>query len=130
MLVLGAGLGVATVASADTPVTPIPPSAPSAPAPTTAPPPIVPPPGSEQPDWQTDPGQAEREAELIQALAEMFGVDEAEIRAALEQVRAAYEAQGPEVLESYLDQAVQAGILTQEEADLVRQAVEESLAPR
>jgi hypothetical protein len=66
-------------------------------------------------------------------LAEMLGVDEAQIKAALDEVRAAYEAEGPAALDAYLDQAVQLGILTQEEADAVRQAVEGSmtdLAPR
>jgi len=63
----------------------------------------------------------------------MLGVDEAEIKAALDEVRAAYEAEGPAALDAYLDQAVEAGILTQEEADAVRQVVEQgmiNLAPR
>jgi hypothetical protein len=58
----------------------------------------------------------------------MLGVDEAEIRAALDQIRAAYEAEGPAALDAWLDQAVQSGILTQEEADAVRQAVEEGMS--
>ena len=54
-------------------------------------------------------------------LSEMFGVDEAEIKAALDEMRASYEAAGgPAALDGYLDQAVQAGILTQEEADMIR----------
>ncbi|HEX3197192.1 MAG TPA: hypothetical protein VHR39_06505 [Propionibacteriaceae bacterium] len=75
-----------------------------------------------------DPDQAEREAALVQALSEMLGVDEAEIRAALDQIRAAYEAEGPAALDAWLDQAVQSGILTQEEADAVRQAVEQGMS--
>jgi hypothetical protein len=81
----------------------------------------------------TDPDQAEREAVLIKALSEMLGVDEAEIKAALDEIRAAYAAEGPAALDAYLDQAVEAGILTQEEADAVRQAVEQGMtnpAPR
>ena len=74
-----------------------------------------------------DPDQAEREAALVQALSEMLGVDEAEIRAALDQIRAAYAAEGPAALDAWLDQAVQSGILTQEEADAVRQAVEQGM---
>ena len=58
----------------------------------------------------------------------MLGVDEAEIKAALDEIRAAYQAEGPAALDAYLDQAVEAGILTQEEADAVRQAVEQSMA--
>jgi hypothetical protein len=127
-LVLGAGIGVASVASADTPTTPDPTSTPSS---TSAP--SSPAPGTEPPGWPTDPDQAEREAVLIKALSEMLGVDEAEIKAALDEIRAAYQAEGPAALDAYLDQAVEAGILTQEEADAVRQAVEQgviNLGPR
>jgi hypothetical protein len=66
-------------------------------------------------------------------LSSMLGVDEAEIKAALDEIRAAYAAQGPAALDPYLEQAVQAGILTPEEADAVRQAIEEGwidLGPR
>jgi hypothetical protein len=127
-LVLGAGIGVASVASADTPTTPDPTSTPSS---TSAP--SSPAPGTEPPGWPTDPDQAEREAVLIKALSEVLGVDEAEIRAALDEIRAAYAAEGPAALDAWLDQAVQSGILTQEEADAVRQAVEQgviNLGPR
>ena len=58
----------------------------------------------------------------------MLGVDEAQIKAAIDEIRAAYEAEGPAALDAYLDQAVQAGILTQEEADAIRQAVEQSMS--
>ncbi|HEX6757547.1 MAG TPA: hypothetical protein VF086_03910 [Propionibacteriaceae bacterium] len=122
MLALGAGIGVASVASADTTATPNPTTTPSS-----APAPTAPPPGTERPEWPTNPQQDEREAALIKALSEMLGVDEAEIKAALDEVRAAYEAEGPAALESWLDQAVQSGILTQSEADAIQQAVEEGL---
>ena len=59
----------------------------------------------------------------------MLGVDEAEVKAALDQIRAAYEAEGPAALDGYLDEAVRWGILTQEEADAIRQAVEEGMTP-
>ncbi|HET9303685.1 MAG TPA: hypothetical protein VFO20_12985, partial [Propionibacteriaceae bacterium] len=59
---------------------------------------------------------------------EMLGVDEAEIKAALDEVRAAYEAEGPAALDAYLDEAVRSGLLTQDEADAIRQAVEEGLS--
>lgn len=123
MLALGAGLGVASVASADTPVAPTPTIAPS--SPTT---PGGPPPGAERPDWPTSPEQQEREAALIKALAEMLGVDETEIKAALDEVRAAYEAEGSAALDAYLDEAVRSGLLTQDEADAIKQAVEEGLS--
>ena len=120
VLALGAGLGVASVASADTPPTPNP-TAPSAPTPSD------PPPGFERPDWPTSPGQDESEAALIKVLAEMFGVEEAEIRAALDEIRAAYATEGPAALDAWLEEAVRSGILTQDEADVIRQAAEESL---
>jgi hypothetical protein len=129
VLALGAGIGVASAnfASADITPTPSPTIAPpSAPTPST-PTPSSPPPGTEQPGWPSNPGQDEQEAALIKVLSEMLGVDEAEIKAALDEIRAAYEAEGPEALDGYLDQAVQAGILTQEEADAIRQAVEEGM---
>jgi hypothetical protein len=123
MLALGAGLGVASVASADTPAAPTPTIAPS--GPTT---PGGPPPGAERPDWPTSPEQQEREAALIKVLAEMLGVDETEIKAALDEVRAAYEAEGSAALDAYLDEAVRSGLLTQDEADAIKQAVEEGLS--
>ena len=122
MLALGAGIGLASVASADTPATPNPTTTPSS-----IPTPSSPPPGTERPDWPTSPQQDEREAALIKVLSEMLGVDEAEVKAALDEVRAAYEAEGPAALDAWLDEAVQSGILTQSEADAIRQAVEEGL---
>ena len=134
VLALGAGIGVvaANFASADITPTPSPTSAPSTLTPSTptpsTPTPGSPPPGAEQPGWPGDPGQAEQEAALIKVLSEMLGVDEAQIKAAIDEIRAAYEAEGPAALDAYLDQAVQAGILTQEEADAIRQAVEQSMS--
>ena len=147
LLVLGAGVGVAATAFADTPTpAPNPTSAPTIPPPdaplpapdTPLPAPDTPlpsdsPPGPERPDWPTSPDQEAQEAALIKVLSEMLGVDEAQVKAALDQIRAAYEAEGPAALDPYLDQAVQIGILTQEEADAVRQAIEEgwvNLGPR
>ena len=122
MLALGAGIGLASVASADTPATPNPTTTPSS-----IPTPSSPAPGTERPDWPTSPQQDEREAALIKVLSEMLGVDEAEVKAALDEVRAAYEAEGPAALDAWLDEAVRSGILTQAEADAIRQAVEEGL---
>ena len=151
MLVLGAGVGLATTASADTPA-PYPTTAPSIPTPGAplpsiptpgapqpsiptpgAPLPTTPPPGAEQPDLPTSPEQQLQEAALVKVLSGMLGVDEAQIKAALDEIRAAYVAQGPAGLDPYLEQAVQAGILTPEEAAVVRQAIEQGwidLGPR
>jgi hypothetical protein len=130
--VLGAGVGLATTASADTPA-PYPTTAPSIPTTPDAPLPSSPPPGAERPDWQTSPEQQLQEAALVKVLSGMLGVDESQIKAALDEIRAAYVAQGPAALDPYLEQAVQAGILTPEEAALVRQAIEQGwidLGPR
>ena len=140
MLVLGSGIGLATTASADTPA-PYPTTAPSVPTPDTplpsSPPPgglpSSPPPGAERPDLPTSPQQELQEAALVKVLSGMLGVDEAQIQAALDEIRAAYVAQGPAALDPYLEQAVQAGILTPEEAAAVRQAIEQGwvdLGPR
>jgi hypothetical protein len=134
VLALGAGIGVmsANFASADITPTPSPTSTPGTPTPST-PTPLSPRPGTEQPGWPSNPGQDEQEAALIKVLSEMLGVDEAQIKAALDEIRAAYEAEGPAALDGYLDQAVQSGLLTQEEADAIRQAVEQGMsvaAPR
>lgn len=130
VLALGAGIGVmsASYASADITPTPSPTSAPSTLTPS-APTPSSPPPGTEQPGWPGNPDQAEQEAALIKVLSEMFGVDEAEVKAALDEMRAAYEAAGgPAAVDGYLDEAVRSGILTQEEADMIRQAVEQGMS--
>ena len=132
MLVLGAGVGLATTASADTTPMPYPTTAPSIPTRDT-PQPSSPPPEAEQPDLQTSPEQELQEAALIKVLSGMLGVDEAQIKAALDEIRAAYAAQGPAALDPYLEQAVQAGLLTPEEAEIVRQAIQEGwidLGPR
>ena len=119
---LGAGLGVASVASADTPAEPGPTSTPLAPTPS------VSPPGPEPTELPSNPDQAAQEAELIRILSEMFGVEEAEVRAALDELRAAYQAEGgPAALDAYLEDAVRSGFLTQEEADVIRQAVEQAM---
>jgi hypothetical protein len=123
MLVLGAGLGVASVASADTPTAPNPTSTPLVPTPG------VPAPGAEPTELPSNPDQAAREAELIKVLSEMFGVEEATVRAALDEIRTAYQAEGgPAALDAYLEEAVRSGFLTQEEADVIRQAVEQAMS--
>ena len=125
LLVLGAGLGVAGVASADTPGVPYPTI-----APTIAPTPGNPQPQTDVPGWPMSP---EQEEVLVETLSSMFGLDEAEVKAALDQVHADYAAKGPAALDPWLDKAVQAGILTQDEADALRTAIAQGgidLGPR
>ena len=141
LLVLGAGMGVASAAYADTPVVPNPttaptiaptPDNPAAPAPgnPAAPTPGNPAPQNGAPAWPMSP---EQEEVLVKTLSSVLGADEAEVRAALDQVRADYAAKGPAALDPWLDKAVQAGILTQDEADALRRVVEQGgidLGPR
>jgi hypothetical protein len=75
----------------------------------------------------------EQEEVLVQTLSSMLGVDQAEVKAALDQVHADYAANGPAALDPWLDRAVQAGILTQDEADALRNAIAQggiNLGPR
>jgi hypothetical protein len=75
----------------------------------------------------------EQEQVLVETLSSVLGLDEAEVKAALDQVHADYVAKGPAALDPWLDKAVQAGILTQDEADALREAVEQggiNLGPR
>jgi len=149
LLVLGAGIGVASAAYADTPGLPNPttaptiaptpdnpaapaPGNPAAPAPgnPAAPAPGNPAPQNGAPAWPMSP---EQEEVLVKTLSSMLGADEAEVRAALDQVRADYVAKGPAALDPWLDKAVQAGILSQDEADALRRVVEQGgidLGPR
>jgi hypothetical protein len=125
LLVLGAGIGVAGVASADTPGGPNPTT-----APTLAPTPGNPPLQTEVPAWPMNP---EQEEIVVQTVSGMLGVDETEVRAALDQLRADYAVQGPAAFDPWLEKAVQAGILTQDEAGALRTAVEQggiNLGPR
>ena len=133
LLVLGAGVGVASAAYADTPGGPNPTTAPTiAPTPDNpaAPAPGNPAPKNGAPAWPMSP---EQEEVLVETVSSMLGVDEPEVRAALDQVRADYAANGPAALDPWLDKAVQAGILTQDEADALRRVVEQGgidLGPR
>ena len=115
ILVLGAGIGAASIASADTTPTPSPTSTPTSTAT-----PSSPAPGSESPAWPTDPDQAERRGEgTVQLYPRCWR--RRQVRAALEQVRAAY-GKGRPLTRIWTGGP---GILTQEEADANRQAVEQ-----
>jgi hypothetical protein len=113
-LALGASLGVANLAYADTTPTPSPTSAPT-----------VPTPEDGLPGGPGNPADGGQEDALVEELSNVLGVDKETIKAALDQLRAAYEVEGPAVLDQWLDAAVESGILTQDEADAVRKAVEQ-----
>ncbi len=66
----------------------------------------------ERPAPPTDAERAEREAALAKALAEELGLDEAKVSAALDDVRAAHDAERRQDLSDRLDQAVSDGTLT------------------
>jgi DNA-binding MarR family transcriptional regulator len=75
----------------------------------------------------TRPDPAEREAALAKALAEKLGVDEAKVTKALDEIKAARQADRAAELKTRLDAAVKAGTLTQAEADAVTKAVEKGV---
>ena|GEM_PF-1531150 len=147
VLAVGAGVGVATVANADTIApAPNPTSAPSdIPSPETQPPvepgnpyqqpgeprnpyqqpgeprnPYQPPvePGNPYPDSSEDA--------LIEELSRVLGIDTETLKAMLEEVRVTYGDEWAAAVNEQLDAAVQAGLLTQAEADAVRQALNQS----
>jgi hypothetical protein len=119
MLALGAGLGIATTAYADTTATPIP-------APTSAPS-DVPAPQTEPPGVPSNPGDPKGEDALVEELSRMLGVDQETIRAGLEELRATYGPQVKAALKTQLDEAVRNGTLTQAEADALQKMIEEGV---
>ena len=76
---------------------------------------------------QTKPDPAARDAALAKALATKLGVDEAKVKTALDEIRAARQADRATALKTKLDAAVKAGTLTQAEADAVTKAVEKGV---
>jgi hypothetical protein len=84
-----------------------------------------------RPFTERDPSQrpdpAERDAALAKALASKLGVDEAQVKAAIDEIRAERQAERAAALKERLDAAVQAGTLTQAEADAVQKAVEKGV---
>lgn len=80
-----------------------------------------------KPDPPTKPDVAEREAALAKALSSKLGIDEAKIKAALAEISATHQAERMAALEARLDAAVQAGTLTQAEADAVQKAVDQGV---
>lgn len=72
----------------------------------------------------TRPDPATKQAELAKSLAATLGIDEPKVTAALEELRAAEQADRAAALKTRLDQAVTDGKLTQAEADAVTKAVQ------
>lgn len=67
------------------------------------------------------------DAALAKALAPKLGVDEAKVKTALDEIRAAHVADRAKALKTKLDAAVKAGTLTQAEADAVTKAVDKGV---
>jgi len=72
----------------------------------------------------TKPDRSAMDAAMAKALAESLGVEESKVTAALEEIRAAGQAERAAALKTRLDTAVTDGKLTQAEADAVTKAVE------
>lgn len=72
---------------------------------------------------QARPDPAANDAALAKALAPKLNLDEAKIKTALDEIRAARAADRAAALKTRLDAAVKAGTLTQAEADAVTKAV-------
>lgn len=73
------------------------------------------------------PDPTAREAALVKGLATKLGLDEATVQTAFDTVQAAGLADRAAALKTKLDAAVQAGTLTQAEADAVTKAVEKGV---
>ena len=80
-----------------------------------------------RPDPTTRPDVAEREAAHAKALSSKLGIDETKIKTALQEIRAAHQAERAAALKARLDAAVQDGTLTQAEADAVQKAVDQGV---
>jgi hypothetical protein len=117
VLAVGAGVGVASVAYADTTPAPIPTSAPSE----------IPLPETQPPVEPGNPYPGSSDDALIEELSRLLGIDKETLKAMLEEVRATYGDEWSAAVNEQLDAAVQAGLLTPAEADAVRAALDESL---
>jgi len=82
---------------------------------------------SAQPNPDQRPDPAERDAALAKALATKLDIDVAKVKVALDEIRAERQAERAAALKDELDAAVQAGTLSQAEADAVLKAVEKGV---
>ena len=80
-----------------------------------------------RPDPSQRPDLAERDAALAKALAAKLNIDEAKVKAALDEIRSERQAARAAALKERLDAAVAAGTLTQAEADAVQKAVDKGV---
>jgi hypothetical protein len=88
-----------------------------------------------KPDPSTRPDPSAREAALAKAVADKLGIDEAQVKTALDEIRSeakrAAQAQGETRLKERLASAVKGGTLTQSEADAVLKAYQKGvIGPR
>lgn len=124
ILAVGAGIGVANFAYADATPIPSPSGAPSGlPAPDA-------PGGPADPDQvspdEVSPDQLSGDDAMLEELSRVLGIDKETLRATLEELRATYGPEWSAAVEEQLDAAVQAGLLSQAEADALRKAIEQS----
>lgn len=125
ILAVGAGMGVPNLAYADAIPIPIPSSAPSGtPAPEAPGGPADP---NQLPPDQVSPDQVSGDDALLEELSQVLGIDKETLKAMLEEARSTYGPEWSAAVEQQLDAAVQAGLLTQAEADAVRKAIDKSL---
>lgn len=80
-----------------------------------------------RPDPTARPDVAEREAALAKALSNELGIEENKIKTALQEIRTAHQTERTAALKGRLDAAVQDGTLTQAEADAVQKAVDQGV---
>jgi len=124
ILAVGAGMGVPNLAYADAIPIPIPSSAPGTPAPEAPGGPADP---NQLPPDQVSPDQVSGDDALLEELSQVLGIDKETLKAMLEEARSTYGPEWSAAVEQQLDAAVQAGLLTQAEADAVRKAIDKSL---
>lgn len=82
---------------------------------------------SDQTEAEREASRTERQAAFAKALASELGIDEAEVTAALDELRTEKETERAAQRKAVLDQAVTDGKLTQAEADAVQKAVDQGI---
>jgi hypothetical protein len=80
-----------------------------------------------EPAEGTKPERSAMDAAMAKSLAASLGVEESKVTAALEEIRAAGQAERAAALKARLDKAVSDGTLNQAEADAVTKAVEKGV---
>lgn len=80
-----------------------------------------------EPAEGTKPDRSAMDAAMVKSLAASLGVEESKVTAALEEIRAADQAERAAALKTRLDKAVSDGTLNQAEADAATKAVEKGV---